>query len=250
MCPPMTSQRIGLGLITLCLLASSAQARTAQTKPAAQTVRFVKAFVIDDRLSVLRREPDLQSRLIQRLRLGRTLYIIGSKTSEAHAPSFYRVAVSRRTRGWILESAIAVAGRSGDDGRVMKLADSTDDRIERIALCQLLITRFNRSPLAPRALLAIAEEADRAAPLLSRRAKERLAKFNSQNASLRDYYLSDPALDRYSRMQIRFGFDERTASFVYDGQAYRQIVRRFPSSEEAQLARKQLERARQQSGQQ
>src|SRR2546427_262745 len=54
--------------------------------PAARAA-YQKAFVIDDRLSVLRRQPGLQSEVIHRIRLGHAVYIVGA-TSGAGQPRF------------------------------------------------------------------------------------------------------------------------------------------------------------------
>ncbi|PYT02243.1 MAG: hypothetical protein DMF60_21890, partial [Acidobacteria bacterium] len=55
--------------------------------------------------------------------------------------------------------------------------------------------------------------------------------------------LNDAGLDRYSKLRIVFDFNESISEFVYDGRAYRDVVRRFPDREEATIARKRLELA-------
>lgn len=203
-----------------------------------------RAFIVDDRLSALRRDPDIRAEVIQRLRLGRAVHIVGARSARADQPGFYRIAVTRRTRGWIHESAVAVPGRSGEDRRVSKLVASLEG-IDRLSLCRLFRERFSRSPLLPRVLLAFAEEAERSADALGPRARRRLAGLDDEGAraGLRDYYLSDPGLDRYSKLGIRFEFDESSGGYIYDGQAYREIVRRFPASPEATRARELLREA-------
>jgi hypothetical protein len=42
---------------------------------------------------------------------------------------------------------------------------------------------------------------------------------------------------------VVFDFNESTHEFVYDGKAYREVIKRFPSSEEAALAFQRLEAA-------
>jgi len=212
---------------------------TAVTVATAQpSLPATRAFIVDDRLSALRRDPDITAEVIQRLRLGRAVYIVGARSARADQPGFYRVAVTRRTRGWIHESALAVPGRAGDDRRVSRLVISLEG-LDRLSLCRLFRERFSRSPLLPRMLLAFAEEAERSASALGPRARRRLAGLDDAGARAhrRDYYLSDPGLDRYSKLGIRFDFDEATGGYIYDGQAYREIVRRFPASPEAKRAR-------------
>lgn len=217
-------------------------AETAGTQPLAKRLSFSKAFVIDDRLSALRREPGLQSEVIHRLRLGRSVYIIASAKPKAE-PRFCRVAVTRRTRGWILESALATQGKAGEDRRIMKLIEGMKDGLDRISLCRLLLDRFGQSRLVPRALLLMGEEADRAAQALTQRARKRLADTSQEslNASARDYFLNDVGLDRYSKLHIVFDFNEATSEYVYDGRAYGELVRRFPKNEEAETARQRID---------
>lgn len=216
------------------------------TTQSARRLTFSRAFVVDDRLSALRREPGLQSEVIHRLRLGRPVYIITFSKLKAE-PRFCRVAVTRRTRGWILESALAAPGKTGEDRRIMKLIEGTRDGVDRISLCRLLIERFGQSPLVPRALLLMGEEADRAAQALTQRARKRLADASEENwnAKARDYFLNDVGLDRYSKLHVVFDFNEVTSEYVYDGTAYIEVVRRFPNHEEAGLARQRIEAGKQ-----
>ena len=244
---PMRFAKAGLLIHILLIIASTTFAQAGSsynrkpldTSSQASRVRFTKAFVVDDRLSALRREADIKSQVIQRLRLRRPVFIIESKGGGSNQPKFYRVAVTRRTRGWIHESALAIPSRPHEDERVMKLITDTRDGLDRISLCLLFLEYFNRSPLAPRVLFAMAEEADRASGALSQHARKHLKDVNEVN--LRDYYLSDSGLDRYSKLGIAFDFEPATSEFVYDGRAYRQILKRFPNSAEAALARKRLD---------
>src|SRR4030095_16312919 len=213
------------------------QGSVAATPAASARAAYQKAFVIDDRLSALRREPGLQSEVIRRLRLGRVVYIVGS-SSRIGQPKFCRVAVTRRTRGWILAATLALQGRAGEDKRIMFLIETAVDRLHRIGLCRIMIERFGLSRLIPRALLLLGEEADRAAETLTQRARRRLAEVKLAAATtLTDYYLNDAGLDRYSKLHIVFDFNESSTEFVYDGRAYRDIVRRFPDHAEASVAR-------------
>ena len=212
------------------------------TQAPAARVSYLKAFVIDDRLSALRREPGLQSTVIRRLRLAHAVFIIGASKPKTGQPKFCRVAVTRRTRGWILESALAVQGHGNDDQRIMKLIEGTDG-VDRITLCRILTEHFTRSRLVPRAMLLLGEEAERAAERLTQRTRRRLGEVRGAVASPRDYYLSDAGLDRYSKLGVVFDFIESTAEFVYNGKAYREVTRRFPDCDEAGLASQRLELA-------
>lgn len=216
-------------------------AKSTVAKDSAQSPVFLKAFVVDDRLSALRRDAGLQSEVIRRLRLGHAVFIVSSSKAKANQPKFWRVAVTRRTRGWIHESALAIQGRAGEDQRLIKLIERANDGVDRITLCRILNQRFEKSRLVPRAMLLLGQEAEHAAETLSQRAHRRLAEVRSAGANLRDYYLSDASLDRYSKLGVAFDFNESTGEFVYNGRAYRELVGRFPESQEATLARQRLE---------
>lgn len=224
---------------------AATDAKGSKAQASSTRIGFVKAFVIDDRLSVLRREPGLQSEVIRRLRLGHQVFIV-SPSPKTGQPRFCRVAVTRRTRGWIHSAALAVQSRFGEDQRILTLIENAGDGLDRIGLCRLLVERFSSSRLVARALLLMGEESDRVADTLTQRARKRLAEVHvERGARLSDYYLSDPGLDRYSRLHIVFDFNESTAEFVYNGKAYRDIVTRFHDSDEAKLARQRLELASQ-----
>jgi hypothetical protein len=213
----------------------------ADSVPAAAAVTYLKAFVINDRLSALRREPGLRSQVIRRLRLGHTVFIVGTSKPKTGEPRFCRVAVTRRTRGWVHQSALAVPSRPGEDRRLIRLIEDSSDGVDRITLCRIIIDHFIHSQFVPHAMLLLGEEAERVAETLSQRTRKRLAENRATDASVRDYYLSDAGLDRYSRLGIAFDFNDSNREFIYDGKAYREIVRRFPGSEEAGLARQHLD---------
>lgn len=245
--------RTSAGTLILLFMSLSSPAAHQETKRAPGTgakgsmqattghAKYLKAFVINDRLSALRREPGLQSEVIRRLRLGHAVFIVGTRNPKAGQPRFCRVAVTRRTRGWIHESALAIQGRAGEDQHILKLVEGNTDGVDRITLCRILNAHFRHSRLVPRAMLLLGEEAERAAETLSQRAHRRLAEVHGADVRLRDYYLSDAGLDRYSKLGVVFDFNESTGEFVYDGKAYREVVRRFPGGEEARLARERLE---------
>lgn len=249
---PFTGFAVILMLVSQPLAQSSARAnlqKPDQTKAESQTtkrVSFVKAVVIDDRFSALRREPSLQSEVIHRLRLGHTVYVIHPGNDQTSHSAFCRIAASRRTRGWIYRTAIAVQMRAGEDQRIMKLIEATSDGLDRIGLCRILVERFSQSTLVPRALLIMGEEGERAAETLTQRSRKRVgeAAGASVTPSLRDLYLNDAALDRYSKLRIVFDFNEQTREYIYDGRAYRDLLSRSPHSEEALLARQRLGRVK------
>src|SRR5215475_14424147 len=113
--------------VCLSVLLASAAAASTQGKAAgaagpSPTARasFTKAVVIDERLSALRREADIHAPVLKRLRVGRAVYVTSAKSARS---TFYRVAVTRRTRGWIHQGAIALVGRAGEDERVLRVIE-------------------------------------------------------------------------------------------------------------------------------
>lgn len=245
--------------VLCCAFAAFAQNTGSSAKPAAQAnarqappkhrVRFIRAFVVDDRLSALRRDADLKSPVMRRLRLARPVYVIASRGAKNDQPKFYRVAETRRTRGWIHDAAIAIPAVVGEDARVMRLIEerfsekeSAIEIFDRMLLCKLVIEKFGNSKFVPKAMLWLAEDAERAAALLSRAVQKHPKKLDeaSDRASLRDYYLSDASLDRYTRIGVHFNYLEKSGEYLYDGQAHRDLLKRFPQSEQAAQARRQL----------
>jgi len=89
-------------------------------------------------------------------------------------------------------------------------------------------------------MLLLGEEAERVAASLTQRIRRRLGEVRDAVAAVRDYYLSDAGLDRYSKLGVAFDFNESTAEFVYDGKVYRDVIKLFPKSQEAAVARERL----------
>jgi hypothetical protein len=218
---------------------AQSQAASAEAASPAARPPFSKAVVVDERLSALRQSADIHSPVLKRLRIGRTVYITSSKRGQ---PAFYRVAVTRRTRGWIHQDAVARPGRAGEDERVLRVIEATNDGLDRIALCELFLERFSPSRHSPRVLLLLAEEAERAAAALTQHARRRLKTIGEAagGPKTEDFYLSDPGLDRYSRLRIAFRFDAAQTRYAYDGKAYRDLASRYPKSAEAETARRQI----------
>jgi hypothetical protein len=197
------------------------------------------AVVVDERLSALRAMPDLRARLIERISRGRLVSIRGERVSDGLR--FYRVAVTRRTAGWLQSEALVVPWRPGDDRRLVTLIENSDE-FDRIVRARTFLDAFPHSPLSPRVLALYAGEADQAAAKLSREAQRRFARneLPAKGAPEYSYYLNYNGLDRYNRAGITFNFDRTSKTFSYDGGAWREILQRYPNSPEAAEARKRL----------
>ncbi len=198
------------------------------------------AIVVDERLAVLRDAPSLNARVLQRLGRGRSVTILASKRG-TDGITFHRVAVSRRTRGWLQSDAVVTPNRVGDDERLLRLARGSVD-FDRLARASLMNEMFPRSPLRVQALMLIGEEAEKSATKLSREARRRLdeKEMTAGGAPRASYFLNYNGLDRYSRLGIAFIYDEAAKAFRYDGATWRELARRYPNSTEAETARAKL----------
>lgn len=190
------------------------------------------AVVVDERLSALRSTPDLSGKLIRRVGRGRFVSVRGWKKS-SEGIVFYRVSVSSRTHGWMQREALISAAAPGDDQRLASLILNSSD-FDRIARIRIFLDLFPRSPLRPRMLLLLGEAAVAAAGRLSKEATRRLG-----NAEF-SYYLNYTGLDRYNRQGVKFVLDHTTKQFLYDGAAWRELIRRYPLAPEATEARKKM----------
>jgi hypothetical protein len=199
-----------------------------------------RAIVVDERLAVLRDAPDLSATLLQRMSRGRTVAIRGAKRSP-DGITFYRVAVTRRTGGWIQSEAVISLVRKDDDERLLRLIQNSND-FDRIIRARIFLDVFQRSPLRPAVLMLYGEAAEKAAGNLSRDAVRRLddKEMAAGGAPVFSYFLNYNGLDRYRRQGITFVFDRATKKFHYDGASWREILRRYPRSPEAEEASKRL----------
>jgi hypothetical protein len=199
------------------------------------------AVVVDERLSALRDEPGLSAALLQRLGLGRAVALTGARR-EADGVAFYQVAVTRRTRGWLQSESFAAPARGGDDARLVNLIKASRgfDRVER---ARVFLDLFPRSPLRPEVLLLYGDAAEEAAATLTRAASSRLAedRLPEGGAPPHSYFLNFNGLDRYRRNGIVFVFDRGKKQFHYDGESWRELLRRFPRNAEAEQARRRIE---------
>ncbi|MGH9969663.1 MAG: hypothetical protein ACREBG_17970 [Pyrinomonadaceae bacterium] len=198
------------------------------------------AVVVDERLSVLRASPDTSGKLLRRIGRGRPVAIRAQSRSR-DGILFYRVAVTRRTGGWIQRDAVVSVRQPGEDQRLMRLIKGSED-FDLIARGRIFLDTFPHSPLRPAVLLLFGLEAEKAAERLSRDALRRLdeEEMNAGGAPTFSYFLNYNGLDRYNRQGVRFVFDRAQKRFYYEGAAWRELIRRHPRSLEATEARKRL----------
>jgi hypothetical protein len=205
----------------------------------AQTRRLParSGIVVDERLAVLRAGPQFSAAFLRRVGRGRVVTLLDAQRSR-EGVVFYRVAVTRRTRGWLQREAVVTPARAGDDVRLLALIKASRD-FDRIARARIFLDAFPRSPHRPAVLLILGEEAEKAAAKLSQDAARRLdpEALNTTGAPLASYFLNYNGLDRYRRQGIVFTFDSRIRRFQYDGAAWRELIRRHRGSAEAALVR-------------
>ncbi|HYG79878.1 MAG TPA: hypothetical protein VD861_05795 [Pyrinomonadaceae bacterium] len=230
--------KIKLIAFSVCLLLSASEVEAQQRRAPEGGQR---AVVVDERLAALRDGPDLSANLLQRMSRGRAVAVRGVKRSP-DGLTFYRVMVTRRTGGWIQSEAVVSPARRDDDARLLRLIQSSAD-FDRVARARIFLDVFPRSPLRPVVLMILGEEAERSAARLSRDAARRLdeKEMAAGGAPVFSYFLNFNGLDRYRRQGITFIFDRAAKQFHYDGAAWREILRRYPRSPEAETARKRLE---------
>ena len=230
----MNPHRIIFLASIFCLLVFSSQSRAKpkQKVPPGGTL----AIVVDERLSALRSKPDLRATLIRRLARGRPLAIKGIKSSP-DGIVFFLVNASRRTQGWIQCEAVVVPSHKGDDARLLLLIKASTD-FDRIVRSRILLDYFPRSSLRPQVLLILGDTAEQLSSKLTQEAERRTT--NHSSVPSFSFFLNYSGLDRYNRQGVGFVFDQTLRMLHYDGAAWREIVRRYPRSYEAEEARKRL----------
>ncbi|HZH90104.1 MAG TPA: hypothetical protein VEX70_05710 [Pyrinomonadaceae bacterium] len=225
----------------LLLLLSFTDAHSQRKRRAPAVAGGQPAIVVDERLAALRDAPQLTARLVQRLGRGRAVAITGARRG-GDGLNFYRVAVTRRSHGWLQAEAVASPMRAGDDEKLLRLIRGSEE-FDRIARARIFLDNFPRSALRPVVLLLLGNEAEEAAAKLSRDALRRLDEREMQagGAPLESYFLNFNELDRYNRQGITFVFERAAKRFRYDGESWREILRRYPRSPEAAQARLRLD---------
>jgi hypothetical protein len=230
----MYPHKVWLSLTTILLSSCFHLQVFAQRKP---PVGGRVAVVVDERLSALRATPQLSGKLIRRVGRGRFVAVKGMKSNDGVV--FYRVSLSSRTHGWMQREAIVSATQPGDDKRLLSLILSSSD-FDRITRARIFLELFPRSKVRPQVLLLLGDSAEEAAVKLTRDAARRLIPPKESFAPEFSYYLNYTGLDRYNRQNIRFTFDSTTKQFHYDGAAWLELIRRYPLSPEAAIAKQRL----------
>jgi hypothetical protein len=227
-------------LLLAFVSAAQAQKNRVPKKPVAAQKSINTAIVVDERLAVLRAEPSLYARVIQRMRVGRIVQISGSK--QADGVTFYRVTALPNNFGWVQSEAVVGKSKRGDDERLAKLVQGLDG-FEQIECAMIFLETYAASPLRPAVLLLLGDVLEEVALKLAAEATRRLNRreMAASGAPLHSFYLNYVSLDRYRRLGINFLFNSSTKLFHYDGAAWREIVTKFPKASETAEAQKRLD---------
>lgn len=226
-------------LLLFVFLTFSTQAQKRSVKPKVPAPNSNKAIVVDESLAVLRNAPSLFARPIQRMRTGRAVTI--AETREADGVTFYRIVAVPNIQGWVQKEAVAGKSRRGDDERLARLVQASEG-FEQIERAGLFLENFTDSPFRPSILLLFGDLLEESALKMSSDAAKRLSRreMAASGAPLHSFYLNFSSLDRYQRLGIAFKFNSNTRLFHYDGAAWREIIQKFPNSNEAKEAQKRL----------
>ncbi len=249
--PPRRLLRaVALAMLTAVITDLSAAALAQGRARHPQRVAGQRAVIIDDRLAALRAAPDVRAALIQRLSRGRVVGLLKT-TAAKGGPPWHQVFVTRRTRGWVLAESLVRSGRAEDATRLLKLIEETKDDFNRAKLARLCADEFRATPAAPRALLLLGEAAEAASKKLTLAARRRVGDDGETEAdtpaarpaarlSRREYLLNHTGLDRWNRAGITFEYDTVNDQIIYDGAAYREVMKKYPRSEATANARQAL----------
>lgn len=229
------SQAVAIGLCLVINLVAITPLTT-HAQPRQAFVPGRGAVVFDERWSALRAQPKVKAPLKQRVRLGRRVGLLGAIKSKDGA-SYLRVAISRNQQGWMLADAVLRPGNAPDGERLLKLLAETRDDFSKARLAKLCADELRIPNIAPHCLLVLGETTERAAERLTRDAQRRVGDEEPRaGLNKRAYFLNYVGLDRYNRLGVTFDFDEAGEKIVYDGAAYRELLRRYPRSAEAKMA--------------
>jgi hypothetical protein len=198
------------------------------------------AVVIDETLSVLRKNPSLFSESVHRMSRGRKVQILG--ITEADGVKFYKVTVPPKNFGWVQSDAVFGRFRPTDEERLSKLVQASDG-FDQIEIAQQFFMLYPDSKIKPALLLLYGDLLEEAAAKLSKDASSRLVRreMAASAAPMHSYYLNFNMLDRYRKLGVIFLFDPTLRQYHYDGASWKEIIAKFPGSPEAGEAARRLE---------
>lgn len=236
-----------LVVVIFCGSSNAQQKKRSLVSPKAKAAPVQKsgeigqtAVVIDETLSVLRKNPSLFSESVHRMSRGRVVQILG--TTEADGVKFYRVTVPPKNFGWVQADAVFGKFRAGDEQRLATLVQALDG-FDQIEAAKEFFELYPNSKLRPSILLLYGDLIEEISVKLSKDATRRLkrAEMAASAAPMHSYYLNFVSLDRYRKLGIVFLLNSAAKQFHYDGASWKEIVSKFPASTEVAEAQKRLD---------
>lgn len=198
------------------------------------------AVVVDETLSVLRESPSLYSPAVHRMQRGRKVQILGIQ--EADGVKFYKVAAPPTSTGWVQADAVFGKFRKEDEERFARLVQALDG-FDQIEAATEFFEMYPASRFRPAVLLLFGDLLEEAAAKLSKDANSKLKRpeMAASGAPLHSYFLNFVGLDRYRKLGITFVFNTADRKYHYDGTSWKEIVAKYPASNEAVEAKKRLD---------
>ncbi|MBK9216895.1 MAG: SH3 domain-containing protein [Chloracidobacterium sp.] len=229
LCATMSAQKKSAGVAAKPRVAATKSAEIGQS-----------AIVIDETLSVLRKNPSLFSEAVHRMSRGRKVQILG--VTEADGVKFYKVTVPPKNFGWVQADAVFGKFRASDEDRLSKLVQASSG-FDQIEIAQQFFALYPNSTTKPALLLLYGDLLEEAAAKLSKEAASRLVRreMAASAAPMHSYYLNFSYLDRYRKLGVTFLFDPGTRQYHYDGASWKEVASRFATSAQAAEANKRLE---------
>ncbi len=227
-----------LFVFAFCISAVSQTKPRPNAKPKSPEIGK-QAVVIDESLSVLRKEPSLYAESVQRMSRGRVVTISG--VAEADGVKFYKVVVPPKNWGWVQADAVFGKFRPADEQRLFELTKVTDG-FEKLEIAAEFFMLYPTSALRPKMLLLYGDGAQDMTSYLSKQAAGRLKKgeMEASGAPMHSYFLNFNQLDRYRKLGITYLFDEKLKQYHYDGASWIEITKKFPNSHENAEAVKRI----------
>lgn len=221
---------------------------TIPAKPKATSTRSPEigqnAVVIDETISVLRKNPSLFSDSVHRMQRGRKVQILG--VTEADGVKFYKVTAPPKNFGWVQSDAVFGKFRPNDEERLARLVQAADG-FEQLEIADQFFKLYPDSKFRPSILLLFGDLLEEAAAKLSKDATSRLSRreMAASAAPLHSYYLNFNMLDRYRKLGVIFLFNSATRQFHYDGSSWKEIAAKYATTSEAIEAQKRLDSLKQ-----
>lgn len=240
----------GLTFVTILsavLLCGSVEAQrrfapVGKTKAATQRPPEIgqTAVVIDETLSVLRKNPSLFSESIHRMQRGRKVQILGR--AEADGVKFYKISAPPSNFGWVQADAVFGRFRADDEERLARLVQALGG-FDQIEAANEFFNLYPTSKLKPSVLLLYGDVLEEWAARLTKEANSQLkrSEMAATAAPMHSYYLNFVKLDRFRKLGVIFLFNPSAKAFHYDGASWKEIAAKFSDSPDAAEARKRLD---------